>query len=181
MNLSGTGIPENEAAALEELGRHGLAKKTWSTYSTAERLLSKFHKEKGIERKLPLSEETTLRFIHWLAKEKNLKAGTINSYLAGIRQLHVARVLPDPEIRSSTVNLILKGMQNKENIEKRKQQKERKPATAETMAALKSGLRNWKANSSGQPVIRAGPGLTPVPAGVSDVPPSLIITFHGCS
>jgi hypothetical protein len=52
--------------------------------------LSKFHREKSKERKLPLSEETTLEFIHWLATDRKLSAGTISSYLAGIRQLHTA-------------------------------------------------------------------------------------------
>ncbi len=55
------------ARELEELGRLGLAKKTWSSYATADRLLFKFHKEKGITPNLPLDEDTILLFIHWLA------------------------------------------------------------------------------------------------------------------
>jgi hypothetical protein len=61
--------------------------------------LSKFHREKSKERKLPLSEETTSEFIHWQATDRKLSAGTISSYLAGIRQLHVSKGLPDPRKR----------------------------------------------------------------------------------
>jgi len=154
-NLASTGIPEEEARGLEELGSHGLAKKTWSSYTTAERLLTKFHKEKNLQRRLPLSEETTLRFIYWLAKDRNLKANTINSYLAGIRQLHVARGFPDPKIRSDAVNLVLKGLKNKENKDNRKKETDRKPITRDTMALLKSRIRSWKTSPTNQRMVWA--------------------------
>jgi hypothetical protein len=89
MDLSALNLPEKATADLEELSRHGLADKTWSTYSTAERMFSKFHIVKKKAKKLPLSEKTTLEFIHWLANDRKLSAGTINSYLAGIRQLQL--------------------------------------------------------------------------------------------
>jgi hypothetical protein len=69
MDLSALNLPERVTADLEELSRHGLADKTWSTYSTAERMLSKFHIVKKRAKKLPLSEKTTLEFIHWLATD----------------------------------------------------------------------------------------------------------------
>ena len=112
LDLSSKNIPTDVAKDLEDLGRHGLAKKTWASYATAERLLWKFHKDHNLKAELPISEDTTLRFIHWLATERNLKAGTINSYLAGIRQLHVAKGMPEPAIRTDTINLILKGLKN---------------------------------------------------------------------
>jgi hypothetical protein len=65
VNLSGKNLPERVTADLEELGRHGLAAKTWSSYTTAERMLSKYHREKKIRRELPVEETTILGFIHW--------------------------------------------------------------------------------------------------------------------
>jgi hypothetical protein len=65
-DLSHRDIPADVAKDLEAIGRHGLAKKTWSSYATAERILLLFLKEKGLRKELPLSEETTLRFIHCL-------------------------------------------------------------------------------------------------------------------
>ncbi len=113
VNLSGKNLPGKVTAELEELGRHGLAVKTWSSYSTAERMLSKYHREKKIQRHLPLEEQTILGFIHWLAIDRKLAAGTITCYLAGVRQLHIAKGLPEPNIRNETINLILKGIKNK--------------------------------------------------------------------
>ena len=146
LDLSAKELPKKVAADLEELGRHGLANKTWSTYSTAERMLSKFHREKKKKRELPLSEATTLEFIHWLATERKLSAGTINSYLAGVRQLHIAKGLPDPNIRSDMVNLILKGIKNKADAEKLRKNNIRRPITKDTMALLKKRLRVWDAS-----------------------------------
>lgn len=50
----------------------------------------------------------TLTFVDWLARVRKLKATTINSYLAGVRQLHVVRGLEPPLIRSGLVLLVLK-------------------------------------------------------------------------
>jgi hypothetical protein len=154
-DLSQKNIPQDTANFLEELGAHGLAKKTWSSYATAERLLLKFHKDKQLKTELPLSEDTTLRFIHWLAAERNLKSGTISCYLAGIRQLHIAKGLPEPCIRSDIVNLILKGLQNKENKLKRKKTDYRQPITKEIMALLKKRIRSWQASIANKRLVWA--------------------------
>ena len=155
MDLSALNLPENVTADLEELSRHRLADKTWSTYSTAERMLSKFHIVRKKAKKLPLSEKTTLEFIHWLATDRKLSAGTINSYLAGIRQLHIAKGLPAPIIRSDVVKLVLKGIQNKDNTEKLKKNNVRKPITKEIMTLLKKRLRGWNANNTDQRLLWA--------------------------
>jgi hypothetical protein len=143
IDLSKKNIPQEAAAYLKDLGDHGLAKKTWSSYATAERLLFKFHKDRNIKPELPLTEDTTLLFIYWLASERKLKAGTISNYLAGIRQLHITKGLPEPRIRSDLVNLILQGLLNKENKLSRKTDSQRKPITKELMALLKQRTRAW--------------------------------------
>lgn len=108
-----------------------------SSYATAERLLLTFLKEKKMKNELPLTEETILQFIHWLITVRNLKAGTISSYLAGIRQLHISKGLPEPNIRTSTINLILTGLRNKRNRQDKDKQLSRRPITKEIMAILK--------------------------------------------
>lgn len=155
MDLSAINLAPGIAADLEELGRHGLADKTWSTYSTAERMLSKFHRERKLERKLPLSEKTILEFIHWLATDRKLTAGTINSYLAGVRQLHIARGLPEPSFRTEVVKLVLRGIKNKDKTDKMKKNNIRQPITKDLMALLKKRLRVWKAPSADQRLIWA--------------------------
>jgi hypothetical protein len=154
-NLSHRNIPAEVAEDLEAIGRHGLAKKTWSSYATAERMLLLFLKEKGLRKELPLSEETTLHFIHWMITTRNLKAGTISSYLAGIRQLHISKGMPGPSIRTETVNLILKGLQNKSNIDSRNKNMTRRPITLELMGILKKRLRAWDASPTNQRLVWA--------------------------
>jgi hypothetical protein len=155
VNLSGKNLPGKVTAELEELGRHGLADKTWSSYTTAERMLSKYHREKKIQRHLPLEEQTILGFIHWLAIERKLAAGTITCYLAGVRQLHIARGLPEPNIRNETINLILKGIKNKSNKDKLLKKSVRRPITKELMALLKKRLAAWNTNSTDQRLLWA--------------------------
>ena len=155
LNLSDRKLPKKVAEELEELGRHGLANKTWSSYATAERLLFKFHKDNNLKPDLPISEETALRFIHWLATVRNLKAGTINTYLAGVRQLHIAKGLPEPNIRTNLVNLILKGLQNRANTARRGTQTHRKPITKDTMAILKRRLRSWETSPTNRRLLWA--------------------------
>jgi hypothetical protein len=155
VNLSGKNLPGKVTAELEELGRHGLADKTWSSYTTAERMLSKYHREKKIQRHLPLEEQTILGFIHWLAIDRKLAAGTITCYLAGVRQLHIARGLPEPNIRNETINLILKGIKNKNNKEKLLKKSVRRPITKELMALLKKRLAAWNTISTDQRLLWA--------------------------
>jgi hypothetical protein len=66
-------------------------------------MLMKCQKETGISMHLPLDTPQTLTFIDWLATARSLKFATINSYLAGIRQLHITRGLDCPELRTDLV------------------------------------------------------------------------------
>lgn len=154
--LQNQNIPQNVRADLEELGAHSLTDKTWSSYKTAKRMLAMCCKENNIKRELPITESTTLIFIHWLATVRKLKVGTINNYLAGVRQLHLANGMPDPGIRSATVNTIVKGAQNKEARDRLASKANvRQPITEEAMAALKRNLRNWNQSSTNQRLIWA--------------------------
>jgi hypothetical protein len=111
-----------------------VTKKTWSTYKTAETMLMKCQKETGINMHLPLDTPQTLTFIDWLATARSLKLTTINSYLAGIRQLHITRGLDCPELRTDLVKLVLKGISNTDGIKTRKSHwSGRLPMTINTM------------------------------------------------
>ena len=78
-NCSGGGLAEvrlgeEERRQLEELYSLGLAKGTWSSYRTAERMLLRCCEEKGLVPALPASEELILSFIHWMAFQRGAKA-----------------------------------------------------------------------------------------------------------
>ncbi len=83
---------------------------------------------------LPLDTPQTLTFIDWLATARNLKYTSINSYLAGIRQLHITRGLTSPDLRTDLVKLVLKGISNTDGIRTRKAHwSGRLPMTINTM------------------------------------------------
>ena len=131
-----------ERRQLEELYSMGLTKGTWSTYRTAESMFKKCCEEKGIEQILPASEELILIFIHWMAFHRGAKASTIDTYLAGIRQLHVEHGLEQTVIRTERVNIVLKGLRNKDNTCKRREKVGgRRPVTGEVLELLKTRLQ----------------------------------------
>lgn len=87
---------------------------------------------------LPLSETDVLFFIDWAHRVKKLSIGTIRCYLAGLRQLHICKGIEPPSFRTALVNLVLKGISNKEGAEKRgKKVGSRLPVTLNILRLLK--------------------------------------------
>ena len=152
--LRDTGLNSTERQQLEELYSMGLAKGTWSTYKTAERMLLQCCEEKGLERTLPASEDLILSFIHWMAFQRGVKAATIDTYLSGIRQLHIERGMPEAVIRTERVNMVLRGLRNKNNTEKRRGGvKDRLPVTADILELLKTRLQSSSVRGRDQRMI----------------------------
>jgi integrase len=140
-------ISEKSMKALVDMGSHSLAKSTWSTYGTAERMLGKCRKEIKKKMELPLTKEDVLEFVGWLASERNVKAGTINSYLAGIRQMHILKGMEPPVIRTNLLKFLLQGQKNKDNIRARAEDNiKRLPMTMTVMRLLKEEIRRWPAD-----------------------------------
>ena len=136
MNLTPT-----EERQLLEMTSHGLTKKTWSNYKTAEKMLAKCCKELGMKKELPVDESTVLKFVLWLANTRKLKATTINNYLAGIRQLHIMKGADPPKLRSNIIQLALKGKKNLEaRQDKQTNQPTRKPITPDILLLIKARL-----------------------------------------
>jgi hypothetical protein len=129
---------------LSSIAEHSIAKKTWSTYKTAERMLATFCKQKQMPLQLPVDESTTLSFIHWLAFERNLTAASISGYLAGIKKLHVIRGLEEPKLRTKLVQMVLDGKKNIEAASKLRKGEGRQPVTPDVMALLKAKIREWE-------------------------------------
>jgi hypothetical protein len=142
--LEGFNLTEKSAETLLEVGDHGLARSTWSTYGTAQRMLAKCAKETGKKLEPPLSQSDLLEYIGWLMGERKVKAGTVNSYLSGIRQLHILKGMEPPNIRTGIVRLLLQGKRNMDNIVERKEVKvKRLPITMNVMRLLKEEIRRW--------------------------------------
>ncbi len=76
---------------------------------------------------------------------RKVKASTINSYLAGIRQQHIMLGLEPPCLRNNLVKLVLKGKSHMDGIESR-EAPGRLPMTISMMKLLKQATRSWEAN-----------------------------------
>lgn len=137
-------LSDTSRKALITAANHGLARSTWSTYSTAGKMLNLCAKHIGRDFEFPLREEDILEFIGWLMSVRRVKANTISSYLAGIRQEHMARGLTVPQVRSELIKRILKGKSNMDNVENRRK-RDRLPMTIKMMKLLKQATRDWQA------------------------------------
>jgi len=134
-------LPQETAKSLAALSNLGVSKATWSTYRTAKVMLAKCETETNSDLSLPFDERKTLIFVDWLVRVRNLRGATVNSYLAGVRQLHIVSNFDAPVIRTGLVKLVLKGISNKDGIQKRSQQQpNRLPMTISTMLIFKNAI-----------------------------------------
>ena len=86
----------------------------------------------------PFDTRKTLIFIHWLFDVRKVASSTVNSYLSGLRYLHLTKGIDAPALRPPIIEQMLKGKNNLENIEKRLIGKpNRAPVTLTVMKLLK--------------------------------------------
>ena len=116
------------------------ANSTWSTYRTAERMVLLCQKQENIKFDWPMQTEDTLMFIYWLIEKRGVKVSSVQSYLAGVRQLHINKGMDPPKIRTDLVKQALKGRLNMER-QFNKQDKTRLPMTMALMELLKERTR----------------------------------------
>ena len=106
-------------------------------------MLLKCAKDTKTQMELPLNNRQILIFIDWLARIRGLKGTTINTYLSGIRQMHIVQGLEPPIIRTGLVSLILKGLANRDGIDSRAvHMTGRLPMTMNVMLLLKRLIQN---------------------------------------
>jgi hypothetical protein len=138
-SLASLELPEEVRASIADLGNLGVASGTWRSYTAGQKLLDSCEKETGHNVPLPLSETDILFFIDWLHRIRKLSSGTIRCYLSGLRQLHISRGMTPPNFRTPLVKLILKGIYNREGIQKRGNKKVvRQPITLNMLLILKT-------------------------------------------
>ena len=82
-----------------------------------------------------------MAFIHWMAFSRGVKSGTIKNYLAGIRQLHIAKGVSEASFKTERITTMLNGLKNKKMAERRREGKEkRRPITPDILRLLKARL-----------------------------------------
>ena len=127
---------------LAAIANHSLAKKTWSAYQTAGTLLIKCQTETNISMSLPLDDGKVLTYVAWLLS-RGLQSRTISTYLAGLRQVHLAKGILIPVLRPEIVKQLLTGASNLERIKSRLGLKvTRLPVTITLMKLLKIEIKD---------------------------------------
>jgi hypothetical protein len=140
-------LPAETAASLAALGNLGVAQNTWSTYKTARTMIKKCETEMKVDLTIPFDQRKTLIFIDYLIRARSLKTSTVNSYLAGVRQLHIIAGAEPPNLRTGLVKLVLKGASNRDGIQKRsKGSLGRLPMTINMMLIFKNTIANSDLN-----------------------------------
>ena len=138
-------LPDEVKNSLAEMGNFGIAKSTWSTYKSAERLLLKCQAECKTKFEWPMTTENILLFIHWLVTVRGVKGGTVSSYLSGVRQLHIMDGIDPPNLRPEIVKLILKGIEHKDAANSRDGAGDKRiPMTRDLMKVLKGKIIAWE-------------------------------------
>ena len=140
--ITAEGLTPQRKASLARLANMGLAKKTWGSYKTAEKMWRLCEKRNGVKMELPWGRSQVFLFIDWLISDRGVSAATVNAYLSGIRKIHEIHDLPEPNLRAGLVKQILQGKKNEEAIAKRRgSDKGRLPVTVAIMELLKETIR----------------------------------------
>ena len=140
-------IPENLKPTLAAMSNASIAQSTWSTYRTSLNKLRQFSQDTQIQTNLPLPNEVGLAFVAWLL-DSGLSAATVDSYISGIKQVHLAAGLNPPDLRTPLVSTVIKGKRNLDNNDKRAGNKTtRIPITPNMLRYLKTFLKKSEHSS----------------------------------
>ena len=133
-------IPSHLAQKLCSAANFSLSKASWSSYKTAGSQLQLCCTETNRDLSFPFNETKALIFTGWLI-DKEVSHATINKYLSGVRQLHLAAGHQEFTIRSDLIKQILTGRKHQGNVEETVgEKKSRIPITPNIMLLMKRDL-----------------------------------------
>ena len=134
-------LPTDIAITICESANHAVTKGTWSTYNSAVNLLEKCRREiTSVDLSFPLTEEACIIFCGWLI-QRGLQAGTIESYLSGLRAAHISQGLSCSTLRSPLINQVITGRKN-QLVAAAGPKTGRLPATPTIMKIIKAKLKS---------------------------------------
>ena len=89
----------------------------------------------------PLDAKKIIIFTYWLFDTRKVTANTANTYLSGLRYLHIVRGIEILMLRPPIVEQLLKGKQHLDAIERSQSNKpKRAPVTLTVMKLLKKAI-----------------------------------------
>ena len=134
------GLPENISSQLASRTNMALANNTKSNYNTVKNNIQRCEAELECNLDFPWSISQTLHFIAYLFTRK-VKSKTVTCQLSGVRMAHIELGLDNPNLRTPLINLILKGTDHWDNIQKRLSgSNSRTPVTIDMMKVIKRKL-----------------------------------------
>ena len=134
-------VSERWRKAMAATANYGLAQSTWSAYRTAAKMLEKCANAVGISMDFPLTENQVLAFVSWMLN-RGLSSSTMDTYLAGIRQVHLVNGVNLPCLRTPLVKLVLEGRKHQDTAKKRAGLTTvRLPVTPKVLLLLKAELK----------------------------------------
>ena len=95
-----------------------LANNTKSQYKTAVKHIERVEKELKVDMSLPFTIDKTLNYVGYLMGDRGCSSKTVAQYLSGVRMLHLCRGLDVAALRPPIVNLVLKGREHWDNVQK---------------------------------------------------------------
>ena len=101
-----TGLSLVLCQQLANLANHSLSKSTWSSYKTVSKHLERCQKDLDFQFRFPMTNEQVLWFTAWLVK-RGVQGVTINSYISGLRALHLVKGIEPPALRLAIVSAII--------------------------------------------------------------------------
>lgn len=130
-------LPARTSSFLARTANFSLAKSTWSTYQTTRNHLRKCQEQTRVNMDMPMDNRQITVFLSWMLEDRKIKPNSAESYLAGLRQLHLVEGLEIPKIRSDIVNVVLKGAKHKTWLEEKiNPQSKRLPMSFEALKLL---------------------------------------------
>ena len=118
-----------------------LSNNTKSSYNTVKRNIERCEIKLDCNLDFPWTITQTLHFIAYLIFTREVKATTVSCQLSGVRMAHIELGFDNPNLRTPLVNLLLKGTEHWDSIQKRLSgARSRTPVTIEMMKVIKRKL-----------------------------------------
>ena len=137
-------LPQGIRTTLAKILNHSIAGGTWSTYQTVARMLMKCQSDTGTRMDFPLDTKRIIIFVHCLFAIRKVSESPANTYLSGLRYLHIVRGSGIPMLRPPIIEQLIKGKQHINSIERTQMKKPRRaPVTLNIMKLLKKEIISW--------------------------------------
>ena len=140
------GLSKGLCEQLAKVANFSLSKSTWSSYSTVKRHLEKCQNDMNTRFYFPMTSNNIVAFVAWLVA-KGLTSATINSYISGLRTIHLTQGIDEPALRPPIVNSIIDGKAHIDTVMSRlKMKPKRLPVTLNVLKLIKAKINCWEEN-----------------------------------